>query len=262
MTIFKREMKSGRNSLIIWASSIGFMMLICVLMFPEMKSQMESVSEMFANMGSFTAAFGMDRLNFGTLIGFYGVECGNIVGIGGSMYAALVGIGALAKEEKDHTAEFLLIHPVSRGRVVFEKLMAVMSQVIIINVIIAAIAAISFLLIGEALPVKEFTLLHTAYLLLQLEIAVVCFGISAFIKEGGMGIGLGLAILLYFLNIIRNISDKAAFLKYFTPFAYAEPADIITDACLSGSLIAIGIGCIALGIMAAFWQYNRKDISA
>lgn len=262
MNIFKREMKFGRNSLIIWASSIGFMMFICVLMFPEMKSQMGSVSEMFANMGNFTAAFGMDRLNFGTLMGFYGIECGNIVGIGGSMFAALVGIGALAKEEKDHTAEFLLTHPVSRSRVVFEKLIAVMFQVIIINVAIALISIISFLLIGEELPIKEFTLLHTAYLLLQLEISAVCFGISAFIKESGMGIGLGLAIVIYFLNIVRNISDKAAFLKYITPFAYAEPADIITDARLSGSLIAIGIACIALGIIAAFWKYSHKDILA
>lgn len=261
MTIFKREMKFGRNGLIIWASAIGFMMLICVLMFPEMKSQMESVSQMFANMGSFTAAFGMDRLNFGTFMGFYGVECGNILGIGGSMYAALVGIGALAKEEKEHTAVFLLMHPVSRGRVVFEKLMAVMSQVVIINVTIVLVSIISFLLIGEEMPFKEFILLHTAYLLLQLEIAGICFGISAFIKESGMGIGLGLAIVLYFLNIIRNISEKAAFLKYFTPFAYAEPADIITDACLNGSLIAIGIAFTALGIIAAFWKYSHKDIS-
>ena len=262
MTIFKREMKSGRNGLIIWGSSIGFMMLICVLMFPEMERQMESVNELFANMGSFTAAFGMDRLNFGTLMGFYGVECGNIVGIGGGLYAALVGIGALAKEEKEHTAEFLLTQPVSRSRVILEKLMAVMSQVIIMNIAIVTISAISFLLIGEELPIKEFTLLHTAYLLLQLEIAAVCFGISAFIKESGLGMGLGLATILYFLNIIKNISDKAAFLKYFTPFAYAEPADIISDARLNGSLIALGIACTALGIIAAFWKYNRKDISA
>jgi ABC-2 type transport system permease protein len=262
MTIFKREMKFGRNSLIIWGSSIGFMMLICVLMFPEMESQMGSVNDLFANMGSFTAAFGMDRLNFGTLMGFYGVECGNIVGIGGGLYAALVGIGALAKEEKEHTAEFLLTQPVSRSRVIYEKLMAVMSQVIIMNIAIVAISAISFLLIGEKLPLKEFTLLHTAYLLLQLEIAAVCFGISAFIKDSGMGIGLGLAIVLYFLNIIKNISDKAAFLKYFTPFAYAEPAEIISEASLNGTLITIGIACTALGIAAAFWRYNCKDISA
>ena len=261
MTVFKHEMKLGSKGFLIWASSIGFMLLICVLMFPDMKSEMESVNEIFANMGSFTAAFGMDRLNFGTLMGFYGVECGNVIGIGGGFYAALIGISALAKEEKEHTGEFLLTQPVSRRRVVLEKLGAVMAQVIALNIIVAAISIISFLIIGEDLPVKEFTLLHTAYLLLQLEIAAICFGISAFIKNSSMGIGLGLATTLYFLNIIRNISDKGEFLKYFTPFAYAEPADILTETGLNGGLIAIGAACTILGVLAALWQYNRKDIS-
>lgn len=77
---------------------------------------MEGVSEMFASMGSFTAAFGMDRISFGTLIGFYAVECGNILGIGGAFFAAMIAINALAKEEKERTAEFLLTQPVSRTK--------------------------------------------------------------------------------------------------------------------------------------------------
>ncbi len=84
-----------------WISSCNLYFL-----FPEMKGQMDSVSDMFASMGSFTEAFGMDRLNFGTLIGFYAVECGNILGLGGAFYASLCAVGILSKEEKDKTAEF------------------------------------------------------------------------------------------------------------------------------------------------------------
>ena len=36
---------------------------MCVLMYPDMKSQMSDVSEMFSSMGNFTQAFGMDQLN-------------------------------------------------------------------------------------------------------------------------------------------------------------------------------------------------------
>ena len=60
---------------------------------------------MFASMGSFTEAFGMDKISFGTLTGFYAVECGNILGLGGAFFSALCGVSILAKEEKDHTAE-------------------------------------------------------------------------------------------------------------------------------------------------------------
>ena len=98
MTLIKHELRQGWKSLIIWTVSIGFFVSICVFMYPEMGNQMEDVNDMFSSMGSFTSAFGMDRLNFGTLIGFYAIECGNILGIGGSFFAALLGISALAKD--------------------------------------------------------------------------------------------------------------------------------------------------------------------
>lgn len=262
MTVFLHEMKFGRKTLVIWTGAIGFMLLICLIMFPQMKNEMGSVTDMFANMGGFTAAFGMDRINFGTAMGFYGIECGNILGIGGGFFAALLGISVLAKEENEHTAEFLLTHPISRSRIVTEKLLAVMAQLLIMNAAVTTVSVLSFLAIGEEIPVSEFALLHTSYLLLQVEIAAICFGVSAFLRRGGIGIGLGLAAMLYFLNIIGNISEKAEFVKYITPFAYAEASDIITNAELDGVLIAIGFVCTAVGIAAAYLKYMHKDIAA
>ncbi|MDD6042941.1 MAG: ABC transporter permease subunit, partial [Eubacteriaceae bacterium] len=129
MTLVKHELRQGKLSFIIWTAGIAFMIAICVFMFPEMKDQMDEVSDMFASMGSFSQAFGMDRLSFGTLIGFYSVECGNILGLGGACFAAICGANALSKEEKDKTAEFLLTHPVSRKKVITEKLIAVLIQI-------------------------------------------------------------------------------------------------------------------------------------
>ena len=75
MTVFFHELKRGKVSLLIWSCAIAFMLGICVLIYPEMKTQMSDISEMFADMGSFSDAFGMDKINFGTFIGYFGVEC-------------------------------------------------------------------------------------------------------------------------------------------------------------------------------------------
>ena len=58
----------------------------------------------------------------------------------------------------------------------------------------------------------------------------------------------------------HSVTEKMKFLKYFTPFAYAEGADILTAGKLDGKLVAIGMVITAAGIAAAFWQYGRKDI--
>ena len=260
MTILFHELKQNRISFAVWTAAIGFLLAICVFMYPEMKGEMNSVTDMFSSMGSFTAAFGMDRLDFGSFIGFYAVECGNILGLGGAFFAALIGISSLAKEEKERTAEFLLAHPLSRAKIVTEKISAVLVQILLMNLLIFAVAVLSAVIIGEEIPWKELGLIHLANLLLQAELACVCFGISAFLRRGGLGIGLGLAAVLYFLNIIANISEKAEFLKYITPFGYTEGADILTEGALDGTLISVGIVLSVLSLGIAYVKYCKKDI--
>lgn len=261
MTIIRHELRQSRISLLIWTLAIGSLLAVCIFIFPEMKEEMDGVSDMFSSMGSFTAAFGMDRISFGTLTGFYAVECGNILGLGGAFFTALCAVSVLSKEEKEHTAEFLLTHPVSRARILTEKLLAVLIQVLLLNAAVYAISIGSIALIGETVPWKELSLLHLAFLLLQMELAGICFGISAFGRRTGAGIGLGVATVLYFLNLIANISDTAEFLRYITPFAYAEGADIVTNVSLDGKLVLLGMLYGIAGIAAGYLKYCRKDIA-
>jgi len=261
MTVIRHELKQSRISLIIWTAAIGFLLAVCIFMFPEMKGEMNEVNEVFSSMGSFTQAFGMDKVNFGTLLGFYAVECGNILGLGGAFFASLCAISVLSKEEKERTAEFLLTHPVSRLRVVAEKLISVILQIVILNVVVYVITASSIALIGEEVPWQEITLMHTAYLILQLELAGICFGVSAFLRRGSIGTGLGIAVIMYFLNIIANLTESAEFLKYITPFGYADGAEIVRNVSLDMNMIAIGLAFAIVGILAGFIKYCRKDIS-
>ena len=260
MTLVRHELKQSRLSLIVWTLSIASLLAVCVFLYPSMKNEMDAVSEMFSSMGSFTAAFGMDKVSFGTLTGFYVVECGNIVGLGGAFFAALCGISALAKEEKEHTAEFLMTHPVSRWRVVTDKLIAVIFQLVILNVAVYLTAVVSIALIGEDIPWKELNLLHLAYFFLQVETATVCFGISAFLRRSGMGIGLGIAMLFYFLNLVANITEEADFLKYITPFGYAEGADIVNSLSVNGEMLAVGVAFTVAGIVISYVKYCKKDL--
>ncbi|MCI9189261.1 MAG: ABC transporter permease subunit [Lachnospiraceae bacterium] len=260
MTLVRHELKQGRTAFLIWTAAVGGLLAVCVFLFPEMKGEMEGVSDIFSSMGSFTAAFGMDRLNFGTFTGFYAVECGNVLGLGGAFFASLCGAGILCKEEKERTAEFLLAHPVSRRRIITEKLAAVLVQVTAMNLIIYAVSVGAIAAVGEAVPWKEINLLHLAYYLLQLELAGICFGISAFMRKGTVGTGLGIAAVMYFLNLIANIAESAEFLKYITPFGFCEGADIVANGSLDGKLVVIGMAVGLIGVTAAYVKYGGKDI--
>jgi ABC-2 type transport system permease protein len=262
MKLFLRELKSGFKSFSIWTLSIAFFTGIVMLMFPEMSGNMDAIDQSFSNMGAFTHAFGLDVLSMSTPMGFYGIENGNIIGIGTAMYAALLGISSLAKEEGKHTAEFLISHPIKRSRIVTEKLLSVFFQIVLMDLIIMGVALISFLVIGEDIQMAQFLKLHLAILFMNIQFASISFMISAFLKGGGAGIGLGLALFMYFLGIIANITDIARNLKYITPFKYAEAAQIFSEDKLLWDLIGIGILVSVICVLIAYYKFTRKDIAA
>jgi len=262
MYIFKREILSQKLAILIWSLAIGGMVAICVLIYPQMAGQMDNINEMMSSMGSFTKAFGMDQLSFGSMSGFYGIECGNMLGIGGAFFAAIIGISALMKEERDRTAEFLLTHPVSRLRVITEKLLSVFVIILIMNLIVFGLSLVSMLIIGEEIEWGAVFMLHLAYLLMQFEIAGICFGISAFISKFGIGIGIGIAAVFYFMNIISNITSDAKFLKYITPFGYTDPSAIMNSSNIQTKYLLPGLLFLTAGIVIGYIKYLKKDIRA
>lgn len=261
ITIFFHEIKQGLRTLIIWSVVVAALIVVCMLIFPDMQSQSEGIDEMFAAMGGFTAAFGMDVLVLSDPLGYYGIQGGAIIGLGGALFAALLGSRMLSKEEDEHTAEFLLTHPVTRASVISGKLLALFIQILIFNGICALCGLVSFSLIDESFNTEAFWLFHLAQLVLHLQIAAVCFGVSAFMKRGSMGFGLGLAALLYFLNIIANLSEDFEFMRFITPFGYADAANVIPD--VSIDMQAMGVGCLYLviGVLLAYAVYSRKDLA-
>ncbi len=74
MTLLKHELKQGKIALLIWTVVVAFMLAVCILIYPEMKDQMNQMSDLFANMGSFSSAFGMDLIQYGEFRGFFSTE--------------------------------------------------------------------------------------------------------------------------------------------------------------------------------------------
>lgn len=66
--------------------------------------------------------------------------------------------------------------------------------------------------------------------------------------------------MMYFVNIIANVTESVDFLKYVTPFGYCEAADILTDGRLDTQMVLIGLLLGVIGIVCAYVIYSKKDI--
>lgn len=262
ITIYKHELKGYIKSLLIWFLCVGGMGFACILLFSSMQGSMENMAESFASMGAFSDAFGMSQLSIATMIGFYATEVGTIHGLGGAMFAAIISTSMLSKEEDGHTSEFLFTLPVSRGKVVAAKWCAVVTHVFLFNVMCVCMYVVGFILLGEEIPAKEFLLYHAMQILMQIEIAGICFGVSAYMKKNKLGLGLGIVLLLYAYDMIARVIPDLSDYKIVSPFSYANAADVLSTGEISVAATVIGIGVLVVSMCAAYAVYVKRDLAA
>lgn len=260
--IFKNEWKSGFKSLLIWALSVGGMGLICILLYKSMEESMAGMAESFASMGAFSDAFGMSTLSIATLKGYFATEIGTIHALGSSFFAASIATIILSKEEDAHTAEFTFVLPVSRPKIIAMKFAAVLMNLVCFTAICAVFYLAGFVGLGEKEIGGEFAAFMLLQLMMNVEVAAICFVISAVSKKNRLGIGISVAMLLYVYDLIVRVVPDLKDVMFLSPFSYANATTIFsnakpeTAALLLGGFVIIGMTGVA-GII-----YARRDLAS
>lgn len=260
MILYKHEMKINRKSLLIWTLSVGLICFGCILLYTSLEDSIQGIADTFSDLGAMSAALGMDKMSLATLNGYYATEIAMMHNLGGAMFAAILGTGLLSKEESGHTAEFLCVLPVGRGQIVFWKYLALVSNIVILNLVCAALYVLGFGMMGETFDQKGMLLYHGAALLMQMEVGTVCFFLSACVKKSMIGAGLGLTLLFFAADMMCRVVPAIEDIKYITPFYYANAADIFAEAAVDGVMTAAGVGMIVIFYAAAHWIYCKKDL--
>lgn len=267
MLMYKRELVKNRKSTILWTSILVLYNVSMLMLFPSLSGQMKDkinvMMEAFPK--EMLAAFGMDKVSITELLGYYNTYCYLLVTILGGIFAVLQGISVLSKEEDEKTIEFLLSKPVTRNRIINEKVLAVLTNILILNIVVSIFSYITIEMVSkDGYSLQTLLLLFIGPVLMQITFAAVGLIISVFIVKARVNIpiGVGIVLGLYFIGIIATISEKVEFLKYLTPFKYVDGADIITSRSIEPFyIILMAVITLACTFMTNI-IYNKKDIVA
>ena len=262
MTLLIHELKRNLKSLLIWTLSVGILCGGCLLLCESLEESMAEMAAAYSSMGAFSAALGMDKMNIGTIEGFYATEIGLMFALGGAMFAAMTGASIVSKEEEGHTSEFLNTLPLGRGYIAGWKYGALVVLVLLFQVICLIFIGIGFAGAGEWPPVREFVLFHGTQILMQLEIGSICFLISAISKRRQIGGALGLAMLLYMLDLLCRVLPDLENLKYVTPYYFSNAADIFSTGEIPMEMMLISVFVTVGSAAAAVIIYKKRDLSA
>ncbi|WP_174732752.1 ABC transporter permease subunit [Mesobacillus harenae] len=263
MNIVIRELQATRKSLIIWCVGVLFMVFAGMGKYAGMTGTGQTINELMAEMPeSLQAIMGSGGFDLTKAIGYYGLLF-LYLAMMATIHAVMLGANIVSKEERDKTAEFLLVKPISRGKVITLKLTASLINLVTFNLVtlVSSIVMVQRYAQGEAVS-GDIGLLMIGMFFLQLLFLVVGTAIAAIIKrpKRAASISTGVLLLTFILSIAINLNDKLGILKFITPFKYYEAEQILNEG-LDPAYLTISIILITVLTAITYQSYKKKDLN-
>ncbi|WP_416827972.1 ABC transporter permease subunit [Ectobacillus polymachus] len=260
MNVFMREMKANRKSLFLW--SIGMILLIAASMgkYAGFSSTAGSMKDVIAQMPkALQDMMSLGGFDLSKVSGYYGVLFIYIV-LMAAIHAAIIGAAIISKEERDKTAEFLFVKPVSRNSILTAKLAVAFVHILILNLItyLSSLLFVSYFSKGEAVS-GDITKLMVGMFIIQLIFLWIgaSVAVSSPHPQSATAISTGILLGTFVLSRAIEINSNLTFLQYLSPFQYFRAIDLM----YGGSFQPVFIVCsvIIIGLLGVFtYMYNQK----
>ena len=264
MNIFIREMRAHRKSLILWCIGVLIMVVSGMSKYAVYSGTGKSINDIMAEMPkSVQLIFGTGSFDLSKASGFYGMLFLYLV-IMATVHAAMLGATIIAKEERDKTAEFLFVKPVSRNKIITAKLLAAFTNILIFNIVtlLSSIWIVRYYSKGEAVT-GDILKLMMGMFVLQLMFMLIGTGIAAISKKPKTAGSRATAILLvaFVLYKVSDMSSKLENLKYLTPFKYYDAKNLMYGGGFEPVYVILSVVIIAVLFGTTYVFYKRRDLN-
>ena len=262
MNLFLRELRAYRRSTLIWAASLGVIVVLFMGLYPGFSSDvagLEKVLEQFP--AAIKAAFNLTADTFLTAAGFYGYVLSFVI-LAAAIQAMNLGTGVIAKEGSGKTADFLLSKPVTRSRVITAKLLAVMLAVVLTNLVVVAV---SFAGMAAVAP-DEFepvTIGLMAFTMLLVQIVFLALGALMGVVlpkvKSVVSVSLPTVFAFYIIGALGDVLGNEE-VRFVSPFRYFDPSYIIRNQSLETAYVILGAGIVVVAIALSYVVFLKKDV--
>lgn len=263
MLIFKREIRAHFRSTIFWCAGIMFLVFAGMGKYEAgISSGENTMTELFNTLpDSLKSIFGIGVFDLSRAVEYYAVLF-LYVGLMLALQSCMLASSIITKEEMDRTLEFLLVKPISRFRILSEKLLATLTISVLILLLTYGLSIVSLL---RYAPWTEFSselfLLMCSGFFLQLIFLSIgaFFGGSLKRPKLATAISSGILLFMYFLSMIVDLSKDLSFLRFLTFFKYYDAKDILISGHWPGYVI-LSLSVSSLLLYGAFHFYQKRDM--
>lgn len=261
MNIIKRELKANWKSTIVWIVSMSAMVLAFLLMFPAFSGDVEVMKNILKNFPpAVQTALSFSFENIFTINGFLAYLL-TFLTLAGAIQAMNLGVGIISKEESSKTVDFLLSKPISRIRVITEKITASMFLLLVTNLVFVSVT----ILVGKSVASSDFDI-KTYILIIMIMPLIQLFFLSLGIIfsvvipkiKSVIGVSLPVVFILFFIGMLSSLLDNDS-LKYLSPFKYYDSNYIIEHVTFDTHFLIVEAVFVIVAILTSYIIYIKKD---
>jgi ABC-2 type transport system permease protein len=263
MNVYAHELKAHWKGLLWWSLGMIFMIYAGMTKYGAYAKSGQSGADLFKVFPKGLAAvFGIGQVNLATALGFFSVLMLYLY-IMAAIHASLLGAGVLTEEELDRTAEFLYAKPISRVRIVTEKLLAALTNVAVLFLVTTGTCLVVVQSFNKGPSAnKGVLLLMLGVLATQLIFMALGLAAAAVFKKPKMAAPAvsGYMLAAYFISVWLDATDKYQWLKYFTPFKYFDAVKIANTIKIEFLFIPLTAAVVAVLIGMTYYFYRIRDL--
>lgn len=265
MNIYLHELKSRLKSVLTWSISLTGLIFVFMSLFQSFAEQTALVNELMQSFPEeLLIAFGMTNLDWSTVLGFFGLVFG-FCQIFLAIQSANYGFSLVSIEESELTADFLLAKPVTRVRILTNKLLAALTALAITGTVVwsSSLLFINLFRGEQELPFKSFFLLLLSIPVFQSFFLSAALLISLLVKRVRSATPFTMALVfgLYILNAFgAMIGEKN--LEVLSPFMHFAPSDIIQNEAWNLPYTLLSLAIITISIIGSYVLYSKRNIAS
>lgn len=262
-TIASKTLYDQRRGLLAWTVSLVLLIAMYVAIWPSVRDQPSMQTYLDEMPKAFRALFAASGADMSTPTGYVQVELLSFMGpMLLLIYAINAGAAAIAGEEDRRTADLLLANPVSRTRVVLQKLLAMTAGTVLLGTVTGAALVGEGALADMDLPAGNVTAAVLHMVLLTLVFGCLALAIGAFTGSTTMSraVPAMVAVVAYVLNGLGSIVSWLETARVVSPFyQYAGHDPLRNGVSWVAVVVALATAAVLAGI--AVVGFGRRDIT-
>ena len=190
------------------------------------------------------------------------IDLSGWITLSAGIWLALAAVSVVAADVDHRTLEFMLSLPVQRGRLLMERSLSLLLQLVLLYAVIYLAALAGLALVGEHWNAMRFAEAMGFVLLDQVALAGTLVLVSLFFRDQTYALlaTVAAAAVFIFIPVFVEPNSSLGFIRHLTPFDYAAAGGLMLHGTYPAGQIVLSAVWAVLAFLCAWAVFARQEV--